>query len=90
MALLTSTPVTVSVTSFPYSLPNSAGQVVLHRQFHTTSSMRPSSHSAFDWHYACSTTTVAARLSRVTRKAARGGGWVRRARRTGQRGRLHL
>ena len=51
MALLTSTPVTVSVTSFPYSLPNSAGQVVS-IGFNTPSSIRPSSHSAFDWHYA--------------------------------------
>jgi len=52
MALLTSSPATVSVTSFPYPLPNSAGQVV----FIGTNfprDVRPPTHSVYNWEYAC-------------------------------------
>ncbi len=51
MATLISSPATVSVTSFPYSLPTSPGQVVfigtnfLH-------DIRPAPFSAYDWDYA--------------------------------------
>ena len=52
MALLTSAPVTVSVTSFPYSLPNSAGQVVFIGT-NLPRDVRPPTHSVYNWEYAC-------------------------------------
>ncbi|MDQ3189303.1 MAG: hypothetical protein M3Q28_10455 [Pseudomonadota bacterium] len=51
MATLISSPATVSVTSFPYSLPTSPGQVVLIGT-NFLHDIRPSSFSAFDWDYA--------------------------------------
>ncbi len=52
MALLTSSPVTVSITSFPYSLPNSAGQVVFIGT-NLPRDVRPPTHSVYNWEYAC-------------------------------------
>jgi hypothetical protein len=52
MALLTSSPVTVSVTSFPYSLPISAGQVVFIGT-NLPRDVRPPTHSVYNWEYAC-------------------------------------
>jgi hypothetical protein len=50
MATLTSSPATLSVISFPYSLPTSAGQVVSIGT-NTASSVRPNTHSVFDWEW---------------------------------------
>jgi hypothetical protein len=52
MATLISSPATVSVTSFPYSLPTSAGQVVFIGT-NLPSAVKPSVMSAYDWEYAC-------------------------------------
>lgn len=51
MALLTSSPATVSVTSFPYPLPNSAGQVVFIGT-NLPRDVRPNTHSVYQWDYA--------------------------------------
>ena len=50
MSVLLSTPATVSVTSFPYSLP-AAGQALLIGNNYAEN-VRPSTHSAFEWNYA--------------------------------------
>ena len=50
MALLTSSPATVSVTSFPYSLPPSGQALLIGSNF--AESVRPPTHSAYDWNYA--------------------------------------
>lgn len=50
MALLTSTPATVSVTSFPYSLPASGQALSIGNNF--AENVRPPTHSAFEWNYA--------------------------------------
>jgi hypothetical protein len=48
--LLTSSPATVSVTSFPYSLPPSGQALLIGNNF--AESVRPPTHSAFEWNYA--------------------------------------
>lgn len=50
MAVLISSPSTVSVTSFPYSLPPT-GQAMLIGT-NTPNNVKPSTHSTFDWNYA--------------------------------------
>jgi hypothetical protein len=50
MALLTSSPATVSVTSFPYSLPGSGQALSIGTNF--AEDVRPPSHSAPEWNYA--------------------------------------
>ena len=43
-------PTTVSVTSFPYSLPPSGEAVLIGNNF--AENVRPPTHSAFEWNYA--------------------------------------
>ncbi len=50
MALLTSSPATLSVTSFPYSLPP-PGQAMLIGA-NSPDSVRPSTHTTYEWNYA--------------------------------------
>lgn len=50
MSLLTSSPATVSVTSFPYSLPASGQAMLIGSNY--AESVRPPTHSAYDWNYA--------------------------------------
>lgn len=50
MAVLTSSPATVSVTSFPYSLPGSGQALMIGTNF--AENVRPATHSAFEWNYA--------------------------------------
>ena len=50
MSILTSTPATVSVTSFPYSLPPSGQASLIGNNF--AEDVRPPSHSAYQWNYA--------------------------------------
>jgi hypothetical protein len=50
MTLLTSSPATVSVTSFPYSLPPSGQALLIGNNF--PEDVRPPSHSAYQWNYA--------------------------------------
>ena len=49
MSLLSSSPATVSVTSFPYSLPGSGQAMLIGANF--AESVRPPTHSASDWNY---------------------------------------
>lgn len=49
MATLTSSPATLSVTSFPYSLPPSGQALAIGNNF--AESVRPPTHSAGDWNY---------------------------------------
>lgn len=49
MSLLTSTPATVSVTSFPYSLPPSGQAMLIGANY--AESVRPPTHSVYDWNY---------------------------------------
>ena len=50
MATLTSSPATVSVTSFPYSLPPSRQAYAIGTNY--AADVKPSSHTAFEWNYA--------------------------------------
>ena len=50
MTLLISSPATVSVTSFPYSLPASGQASLIGNNF--AEDVRPPSHSAYQWNYA--------------------------------------
>ena len=50
MSILISTPATVSVTSFPYSLPPSGQASLIGDNF--AEDVRPPSHSAYQWNYA--------------------------------------
>ena len=50
MSVITSAPAVVSVTSFPYSLPASGQALAIGAN--SAESVRPSSHSAYEWTYA--------------------------------------